>query len=631
MSLNPSKLLKRVHVIKIGGSIVDAPDRLSAVLEAVANGSSPVVLVHGGGPQADRLAERLGHPAPMVEGRRITDRTTLEIVTMVYAGLNSKRIVAQLAERHVDAVGVCGADLRLIRATRRAVADVDFGFVGDIDPESVNVERLLELLANNIVPVFSALTFDGEGGLLNTNADTIAGVLGAALATTSTKPEIELSMIMDAPGLLLDPVDSNSVKPEVTVDEIDVLRASGTLRGGILPKVENGCDAIRAGVTSVRMGRETILANREEGTRIVPERLGVPTARIIGNRPAERAVDLLRHLIAIPSFSGEENATAVVISDYLQNNNYEAHRSGNNVWSRGLVSPDKPTLLLNSHHDTVRPSSDYTRSPFEPLEEAGRLYGLGSNDAGGPLVSLLQTFIEMGRRHDLPFNLLFVASAEEETSGAGGIGSVLPELGEIDSGIVGEPTSLEVAIAEKGLMVLDCTAHGRSGHAARDEGENAIYKAIADIEWFRTYQFDQISESLGPVHMAVTVLNAGAAHNVVPDRCTFTVDVRTTDLVGNQAALDVVRAHVTSEVTPRSMRLNSSGIPSDHRLMRSIERLGLPTYGSPTLSDQAQMPFPTIKFGPGDSSRSHTPDEYIMVEDIGSAIDLITQLIEGSA
>ncbi len=620
--------LKSIHVLKIGGSLLETPDRLAAVLDAVASASDPVILVHGGGPQADRLAGRLGHAPVMVDGRRVTDEATLEIVTMVYAGLNSTSIIAGLAARGADALGLTGADLRMITAERRPVGDVDFGHVGDIDPDGVNVDRLLELLAGGITPVFSALTFDGGGGLLNTNADTIAAVVATALARSDREREVRLSMIMDAPGLLLDADDPETLQSEISVDELEAIEANGTLKGGILPKVRNACEAIRGGVRSVRIGREELLEREGRGTTITIGSMEAPDLLVTGDTPAERAVDLLRHLIAIPSLSSDEGRTADLIASTLQANGYEPRRTGNNVWARGDVSPGRPTILLNSHHDTVPPSSDYTRSPFEPFEEGGRLYGLGSNDAGGPLVSLFQAFVESGRRKDLPFNLLFVASAEEETSGAGGIGLVLPELGDIDCGIVGEPTSLEVAIAEKGLMVLECTAHGRSGHAARDEGENAFYRALKDIEWFRSYRFEKVSETLGPVHMAVTVINAGSAHNVVPDRCTFTVDVRTTDLVGNREALEIIRAHVESDVEPRSMRLNSSGVPADHPLVRSIERSGLPTYGSPTLSDQAQMPFPTIKFGPGDSARSHTPDEYIMVDDIGRAIDLITQLIE---
>ena len=623
---------ERIRVIKIGGSLLDAPERLSVVLDGIAESSDPVILVHGGGPQADRLAERMGHPATMRDGRRVTDAGTLEIVTMVYAGLNNKGVVARLAARGVDAVGVSGADLRLLRAERRPVGDVDYGFVGDVTHGALRVDRILQLLAQGITPLFSALTWDGAGGLLNTNADTIAATIAAALSTSNELSEvaIDLLMIMDAPGLLADLEDPASLLGDATPEMIAAMKEAGTLVGGIVPKVDNGCMALRHGVRSVRIGRETMMTDDAAGTTLRTDERPGDVISFEKVDPAFKGVDLLRRLIAMPSFSGEEEETAALISSFLQHHGYRAERCGNNVWSRGTEKNGRPTLLLNSHHDTVRPSSGYTRSPFDPAIEDGRLYGLGSNDAGGPLVALLQTFVELGRKDDLPYNLLFVASAEEETSGRGGIGMVLPELGAIDCGIVGEPTSLQVAVAEKGLMVLDCTARGTSGHAARDEGENALYRALDDIEWFRTYRFEEVSDTLGPVRMTVTVIDAGSAHNVVPNRCTFTVDVRTTDMVDNGKALEVIRSHVSSEVVPRSMRLNASGISESHPLVRSVERLGIPTYGSPTLSDQAQMPFPTIKFGPGDSARSHTADEYIVVADIAKAVTFITEIIEGA-
>lgn len=620
-----------VAVIKIGGALLESPERFASVLDDLANLGRPFVLVHGGGPQATRVGRALGHEPVMVDGRRITDRGTLDVVTMVYAGLNNKGVVAGLAARGVDAVGLSGADLALLRAVRRPVGEIDYGYVGDLSPEGVRVERLGELLAGGIVPVIAPLTYDGEGGLLNTNADTIATVVAAALAGAGH--DVSLLMVMDAPGLLADASDPTSVIAEVDRREVDRLKSEGVLSGGIHPKVDNALDAVRQGVALVRIGNEEMLRDDAVGTRIVGEKEAgsagphrpAPTASVV-----EDAIDLLRHLIGIPSFSREENRTAEAIEGYLRDRGYDPQRCGNNVWCRGRTfDRSKPTLLLNSHHDTVRPSSGYTRSPFEPYEKEGRLYGLGSNDAGGPLVALLAAFVENGEREDLPVNLLFIASAEEETSGEGGIGMVLPEVGPVDCGIVGEPTSLEIAVAEKGLLVLDCVAHGRSGHAARDEGENAIYVAMEDIAWFRTHRFEPVSRTLGPVHTNVTIIEAGSAHNVVPDRCRFTVDVRTTDTCSNREVLDLVRAHVRSEVTPRSMRLNSSGTPEGHPLMSGVRRTGRPTYGSPTLSDQAQMPFPTIKFGPGDSARSHTADEYIEVAEIPVAVGIIRTIIEG--
>ena len=625
------RTIRRITVVKIGGALLEEPDRLSGVLDAVAATESPLILVHGGGPQATRIARRLGHEPVMVDGRRVTDRATLDVVTMVYAGLNNKGLVAGLAARGVDAVGLSGADLSLIRAVRRPVGTVDFGYVGDVTTDGVRTDRLVELLERRIVPVIVPLTWDGADGLLNTNADTVATVLAAALA--EQRFDLSLLMVMDRPGLLSDGNDPESVIGEVDRSDVERLKSEGVLSGGILPKVDNALAAVDAGVRVVRIGNEEMLRESSAGTRITGKK-GADRSGPLFPPPTgstvEEGIDLLRYLITIPSFSREEGETADAISRFLRDRGHEPHRCGNNVWCRGLhVDPAKPTLLLNSHHDTVRPSADYTRSPFEPHEEGGRLYGLGSNDAGGPLVALIAAFTRLGRRDDLPCNLLFVASAEEEISGAGGIGMVLPELGSIDCGIVGEPTSLEIAIAEKGLLVLDCVAHGRSGHAARDEGENAITIAMQDIEWFRNFRFEPDSPTLGPVHTNVTIINAGSAHNVVPDRCSFTVDIRTTDRWGNREVLDVVRSHIRSVVEPRSMRLNSSGIPEDHPLMSGVRASGRPTYGSPTLSDQAQMPFPTIKFGPGDSARSHTADEYIELEEIPAAVEIIRTIIEG--
>ncbi len=345
---------------------------------------------------------------------------------------------------------------------------------------------------------------------------------------------------------------------------------------------------------------------------------------------ANDALVLLKELIRTPSLSGEEDRTAMIISAFLQKHGAESRRLQNNVYSWcSEYNPEKETVLLNSHHDTVPASASWTRSPFEPSEEDGRLYGLGSNDAGGPLVALIAAFLYFQKSDcPLPFNLVLAATAEEETSGTNGVALLLPELGEINLGIVGEPTSLQMAVAEKGLMVLDCVAHGKSGHAAREEGENAIYNAMKDIEWFRTYRFDRESETLGPVKMAVTVVQAGSRHNVVPDECRFTVDVRTTDSYSSEEVLGIIRNHVSADVVPRSLRLSSSGIAPDHPVVLAAQRLGLELYGSPTISDQALMPFPTIKLGPGDSARSHTADEWIGTEQIRNGVRTYIALIE---
>lgn len=349
---------------------------------------------------------------------------------------------------------------------------------------------------------------------------------------------------------------------------------------------------------------------------------------------AAEAIALLQGLIRTPSFSREEQQTAALIFDFLQRKGITPKRKGNNVWAQSTVWDDaKPTLLLNSHHDTVKPNPGYTRDPFEPRIEDGKLFGLGSNDAGGPLVCLLTTFLQFAQRADSPCNLVMAATAEEEISGTGGIESIWNDLPNIDFAIVGEPTLTQVAVAEKGLLVLDCVSRGRAGHAAREEGENAIYKALTDIEWFRNYQFACTSETLGKVKMSVTVIQAGQAHNQVPAECKFTVDVRVTDAYTLEEVLAEIRQHVSCEIVPRSLRLKPSGIALDHPLVLAAQRLGKELYGSPTTSDQALIPVPSIKMGPGDSARSHSANEYIHVHEIeagiASYIDLINHLAPG--
>jgi len=340
------------------------------------------------------------------------------------------------------------------------------------------------------------------------------------------------------------------------------------------------------------------------------------------------AVELLKELIATPSFSREERETAQIIKNFFKQKSIFVEEKGNNIWVKTQhFDPTNPTLLLNSHHDTVRPADGWTYSPFIPHIEGDYLYGLGSNDAGGPLISLMLTFLHFYAQTDLPVNLIFAATAEEEISGANGIVSILDELGSIELGIVGEPTQMRMAIAEKGLMVLDCTAFGQTGHAAREEGINAIYKAITDIEWFRTYAFEKVSPLLGPIKMSVTQIESGIQHNVVPDSCRYVVDVRSNECYTNQAIFEIICKHVSSEVEARSFRLNSSGIPLEHPLVQAGLQIALPYYGSPTLSDQALMPFPTLKIGPGASARSHTPNEYIGLSEIETGTQTYIQLL----
>jgi len=338
--------------------------------------------------------------------------------------------------------------------------------------------------------------------------------------------------------------------------------------------------------------------------------------------------DLLKKLIATPSFSREEDKTAQVMAEFLEHFGVLVNRSSNNVWAINKhFNPDKPTILLNSHHDTVKPNSGYTRDPFHAEISDGKLYGLGSNDAGGPLVSLIATFLHYYTADNLMYNIVLAATAEEEISGTGGIESIWSKLPAIDFAIVGEPTKCEMAVAEKGLLVLDCVAKGRAGHAAREEGDNAIYKTLKDIEWFRTYRFPKHSETLGDVKMTVTAIQAGQQHNVVPAECNFTVDVRVTDAYTLEEVLEIIQQHVSSEVVPRSMRLRPSGIASDHVLVRAAEKLGIHQYGSPTTSDQALIPVPSVKIGPGDSARSHMADEFIYLTEIDEGINMYIKLI----
>jgi acetylornithine deacetylase/succinyl-diaminopimelate desuccinylase-like protein len=340
------------------------------------------------------------------------------------------------------------------------------------------------------------------------------------------------------------------------------------------------------------------------------------------------AIVLLQRLIAIPSFSKEEDKTAAAIEDFLAVHSIPSSRAGNNVWAINKhFDKTKPTLLLNSHHDTVKPNPGYTRDPFKPEIIDGKLFGLGSNDAGGPLVSLIAAFVYFYDVPGLAYNLVLAATAEEETSGTGGIESIWSSLPLIDCAIVGEPTLGEMAVAEKGLMVLDCVAKGKAGHAAREEGVNAIYQAFDDIDWFRTYEFTRVSTMLGRVKMSVTVINGGQAHNQVPAECRFTVDVRVTDSYSLEEVLELIKRNVVCDITPRSLRLRPSGISKNHALIRSANVLQLKQYGSPTTSDQALIPASSVKIGPGDSARSHSADEFIYVEEIRKGIDLYIQLI----
>lgn len=341
------------------------------------------------------------------------------------------------------------------------------------------------------------------------------------------------------------------------------------------------------------------------------------------------AIDLLKQLIATPSFSKEEDNSSAVIRNFLEKHEIKAEQHLYNIWAKNKYFDDnKPTILLNSHHDTVKPNKGYTLDPFSAIEKDGKLYGLGSNDAGGSLVSLIATFIYFYKKEDLRYNLVLAATAEEEISGYNGIEALLFYFDKIDCAIVGEPTQMQMAVAEKGLMVLDCIANGKAGHAARDEGESALYKAISDIDWFRSYKYDKVSALLGPVKMTVTVIETdNKAHNVVPAQCKFVVDCRVNELYTFEELLDIIKSNVQSEIKPRSTRLRSSAIEIEHPLVKAGLTLGRKYYGSPTTSDKALMPFPALKIGPGDSARSHTADEFIYIDEIKQGIELYIQLL----
>jgi acetylornithine deacetylase len=343
----------------------------------------------------------------------------------------------------------------------------------------------------------------------------------------------------------------------------------------------------------------------------------------------ESALQLLKMLLTTQSFSGEEDKAADIIGKFLEDRGIVYSRKKNNIWAKNVFyDPAKPTVLLNSHLDTVRPNPDYTRDPFFADEQDGKLFGLGSNDAGASLVSLLATFLYFFQRDEINYNLIFAATAEEETSGVNGIESVLPELGNISFALVGEPTLMQMAVAEKGLLVLDCKAIGKSHHAARDEGENAIYKAMADIDWFRNYKFPKVSDLLGPVKMTVTMIEAGAQHNVVPGICNFTVDIRINELYTHEEILQTIEENIKSEVNPRSFRIRSTSIALTHPVVKAGTSLGLTCYGSPTTSDKALIPYPSLKIGPGDSARSHTADEFVFTDEIRKGIKTYINLLE---
>ncbi len=339
-------------------------------------------------------------------------------------------------------------------------------------------------------------------------------------------------------------------------------------------------------------------------------------------------IELLKDLIKIPSFSREEDKTADLIQQFIKSKEYPVNRKGNNIWIYGKNNKSGlPFILLNSHHDTVKPVESWIKDPFSPTEENGKIFGLGSNDAGASLVSLLSAFLHLDNIEN-QFNLIYAATAEEEISGAGGMITIIDELDNVDLAIIGEPTKMQMAVAEKGLMVLDCEAEGKAGHAAREEGINAIYNAMKDIEWIKKYQFPDMSDLLGTVKMTVTQINAGHQHNVIPDKCTFVIDVRSNEKYSNKEIFEIIDKNTISKIIPRSFRLNSSVINIDHPIVKRGVKLGLSCIGSPTTSDQAIIPWPSIKIGPGDSARSHSADEFISIIEIEKGISTYINLLK---
>jgi acetylornithine deacetylase len=341
----------------------------------------------------------------------------------------------------------------------------------------------------------------------------------------------------------------------------------------------------------------------------------------------EDALALLKELIETPSISKQENYTADIIQQFLESEGIPLQKSGNNICAfNKFFDAKKPSILLNSHHDTVKPNSGYTKDPFQAIVEDGKLYGLGSNDAGGCLVSLIAVFNYFYNK-EIPYNIILATTAEEEISGANGIESILGQLPAFELAIVGEPTLMQMAVAEKGLMVIDATVKGKAGHAAREEGVNAIYETLHDLNTIKDYQFKRVSPFLGKTKVTATIIQAGSQHNVIPDTCEYTLDVRVTDSYTLDEVLEELQNVLKADLKPRSKRLNSSKVPEGHKILSIANQLGLEQYGSPTLSDQALIPYPSIKIGPGDSARSHTPDEYIYLEEIKNGIEGYIELL----
>ena len=609
--------MERITVVKIGGNVIDSPEATARFVEAFAALEGPKLLVHGGGKLATRLAAQLGIESRMVDGRRITDRETLDVVTMVYAGLINKRLVAALSAAGCRAIGLSGADGDAVTSVRRAAGAVDYGYVGDIAEGGVNVELLRTLLDAGLTPVFSAITCDGRGTLLNTNADSVASAV--AVAASRIAPT-QLVFCFEKAGVLRDVGTSGASSPKSRPTPTPRCVPKGRSARGCCPRSTGRCAPSPAAWRAWSSSRPRRCSTRAARRSGVDETIAQTVMERLNELQAE-AVALLERLVATPSVSRDEARTADLLTGHLAAHGIAAERLYNNVYARAAhFDAAKPTLLLNSHHDTVRPTAAWTRDPFAATWEGERLYGLGANDAGVSVAALTAAF-----RHyydaELPFNLLLALSGEEECMGEHGTRALLPALGPIDMALVGEPTRMRAAVGERGLVVLDCTAHGRAGHAARDEGINALYIAADDIAWLRGYRFERCSPLLGPIRMTATQIEAGTQHNVVPAECRFVVDVRTTDAYTNEETVEIVRRHMRSEAVPRSTRIRASAVAPEHPLVGAAAALGVERFVSPTTSDMALMAFPSLKMGAGDSARSHTADEYVLRSEVEQGVE----------
>lgn len=625
-----------VTVVKIGGNVVDDETALGRFAEDFAAMEGPKVLIHGGGVMASRMQERLGMEPVMLDGRRVTDDNTLKIVTMVYSGWCNRHIVALLQKNKCNAIGMTGADGNSICAKRRPPVEmpghgkVDFGHVGDVTPECVNTALLEQMLQSGITPVFCAINHDGNGHLLNTNADTVASSVAVALACTGE--DVRLIYCFEKDGVLNDRDDDKSVMPVLTPEMYSRMRREGRIAGGMIPKLDNAFRAIGAGVS------EVIIKNAAK--------INSPGGTVLSESLSDAAARLLREMISIPSPSfGEEEVCRHISSRLTEYGIRHTVLRNNIVALCRHFSPEKPTLMLNAHIDTVAPSPGYSFDPYCPdrmiaaetvKRSTGRddltpddvIGGLGSNDDGGSVVSLISVFRHFMDR-ELPVNLMLALTSEEERSGSGGMAWLWDNLPATPTwAIIGEPTGMKAAVAERGLLVLDGEATGVSGHAAGEGGVNALYVALQDIERLRNHEFDRISPRTGRVRLTVTQINAGTAHNVIPDRCTFTVDIRPTEMYTNEEILRELQTECKCTLTARNLKNRASATREGSPLKAAAESLGIDTYSSPTTSDWMRVGCDAMKMGPGESSRSHKKDEFILKGEIIEAIGTYIRYVE---